>query len=208
VSSRYETASLHSDPRGGVIMKRAVEKYWVSALICVVLLLCFSVACQDKAAMAELEKFRAQAKLEEVNKDLAKRVMEALNKEDLVALKELMAPEFVRYSPSTTIDIHSLDEFSEFVKMLHSSLPDIHLSIEESYAAGDRVTIRYLMSATHTGEFMGMPATGNKLGTSGVLIFRIENGKVAEIREEYDSVGFMQQLGMELRPKEVKKKSN
>lgn len=53
---------------------------------------------------------------------------------------------------------------------------------------------------------MGMPATGNKLGTSGVLIFRIENGKVAEIREEYDSVGFMQQLGMELKPIAAEKK--
>lgn len=55
---------------------------------------------------------------------------------------------------------------------------------------------------------MGFPATGNKIGTSGILIFRIKNGKVGEIREEYDSVGFLQQFGMELRPKEVKKKSN
>ena len=61
------------------------------------------------------------------------------------------------------------------------------------------------MRGTHQGEFAGIPATGNKLGTSGILIFRIENGKVAEIREEFDSVGFMQQLGMELKPKAVKK---
>jgi steroid delta-isomerase-like uncharacterized protein len=169
------------------------------------LLLCLTFACQDKAAMAELEKSRAQAKLGEANKDLAKHVMGALNKGDLVIIKELMVPEFVRYSPSITIDIHSLEEFSEFVRTLHSSLPDIHLSIEESYAAGDRVIIRYLMMATHPGEFMGMPATGNKLGTSGILIFHIENGKVTEIREEYDSVGFMQQLGMEIKPKEAKK---
>jgi predicted ester cyclase len=62
------------------------------------------------------------------------------------------------------------------------------------------------MTATHQGEFQGFPATGNKIGTTGILIFRIDKGKVVEIREEYDSVGFMQQFGMELKPNEAKKK--
>jgi steroid delta-isomerase-like uncharacterized protein len=174
-------------------------------VVFLVILVCFTFSCQNKAEKAELEKFRAREKLEEQNKALAKRVMEAVNKGDLDAIKELTVPEFIRYSPSTTIDIRSLEEFVEFVKMLHRGLPDINISIEESYAEGDKVISRYLMRATHQGEFQGIPATGNKLGTSGILIFRIENGKVAEIREEFDSVGFMQQLGMELKPKEVKK---
>jgi steroid delta-isomerase-like uncharacterized protein len=189
-------------------MKSIESRAWLLALVGLVLLLCFAFACRDKAAMAELEKFRAQAKAEEENKDLAKRVIDALNEGDVGAIKELAAPEFVRYSPSTTVDIHSLEEFTEFVKVIHQGLSDLHIGIEESYAEGDRVICRYLMKATHQGEFMGFPATGNKIGTSGILIFRIKNGKVGEIREEYDSVGFLQQFGMELRPKEVKKKSN
>jgi steroid delta-isomerase-like uncharacterized protein len=176
------------------------------SVINLVFLLCFIVACQDKAAMAELEKFRTQAKVQEENKALARGLIEALNKGDGDAIKELATPEFVRYSPSTTIDMHSLGEFVEFVKMIHRALPDLHISIEESYAEGDRVIQRYLMKATHQGEFQGFPGTGNKIGTSGILIFRIANGKVAEIREEFDSVGFMQQFGMELKPKEAKKK--
>jgi steroid delta-isomerase-like uncharacterized protein len=174
-------------------------------VVSLVLLLCFTFSCQNKAEKAELEKFKAQAKLEEQNKVLAKRLMEAVNKGDFDTIKELTAPQFVRYSPSTTIDIRSLEEFIEQVKMIHRGLPDININIEESYAEGDRVTSRYIMRGTHQGEFDGIPATGNKLGTSGILIFRIENGKVAEIREEFDSVGFMQQLGMELKPKGVKK---
>jgi steroid delta-isomerase-like uncharacterized protein len=177
-----------------------------SYAIPLVLVLCFAFACRDKAAMAELEKFRAQAKVEEENKDLAKRVIGALNEGDIDTIQELVAPEFVRYSPSTTIDIHSLEEFVEFVKMIHRGLPDINISIEESCAEGDRVVSRYLMTATHQGEFQGFPATGNKIGTTGILIFRIDKGKVVEIREEYDSVGFMQQFGMELKPNEAKKK--
>ena len=49
---------------------------------------------------------------------------------------------------------------------------------------------------------MGIPATGNKIESSGILIARIENGKVVEQREEFDMMGFMQQLGMELKPRE------
>jgi steroid delta-isomerase-like uncharacterized protein len=174
-------------------------------IIPLVILFCFTFSCQNKAEKAELEKFRAEAKVEEQNKALVKRAMEAVSKEDFDTIKELIAPEFVRYSPSTTIDIRSLEEFVELVKMIHRGLPDINISIEESYAEGDMVISRYIMRATHQGEFAGIPATGNKAEGSGILIFRIENGKVVEIREEFDMVGFLQQLGMELKPKEVKK---
>jgi steroid delta-isomerase-like uncharacterized protein len=174
-------------------------------IVPLVLVFCFTIACQDKAAVAELAEFKAQAKVEEQNKVLAKRVMEAVNNEDLDTIKNFMASRFVRYSPSTTVDIRSLEEFIEVVKAIHRGLPDINISIEESYAEGNRVMFRYVMRGTHRGEFAGIPATGNKLETSGMLIFRIENGKVEEVREEFDSVGFMQQLGMELKPKEVKK---
>jgi steroid delta-isomerase-like uncharacterized protein len=182
-------------------MKSNERRAWYLALMGLVLLLCLAFACQDKTAMAELEKFRAQAKVEEENKDLAKRVIGALNKGDVDTIQELVAPEFVRYSPSTTIDIHSLGEFVEFVKVIHQGLPDLNINIEESYAEGNRVIQRYLMRATHLGEFLGFPGTGNKIQTSGILIFRIENGKVVDAREEYDSVGFMRQFGMELKPK-------
>jgi steroid delta-isomerase-like uncharacterized protein len=174
-------------------------------VVSLVILLCFTFSCQNKDEKAELEKFRAQAKVEEQNKTLAKRVMEAVNKGDFDTIKELMAPEFVRYSPSTTIDIRSLEEFVELVKMIHRGLSDINIRIEESYAEGDRVTSRYIMRGTHQGEFQGIPATGNKVEGSGILIFRIENGKVVEIREEFDMVGLLQQLGMELKPKAAKK---
>lgn len=178
-------------------------------LLCIiplVLVFCFTIACQDKAAMAELEKYRAQAKVEEQNKALARRVMEAVNKGDLASIKELIVPEFVEYSPSTTIAMRSLEEFIEHVKMVHRGLPDISISIEEPCAEGNIVTSRYTMSGTHQGEFLGIPPTGNKLKASGMLIFRIENGKVVELREEFDSVGLLQQLGMELKPIAAKKK--
>jgi len=180
-----------------------MKKYFYAVPL--VLLLCFTFACQNKAEKAELEKFRTQAKVEEQNKAIVNRMWEAWNKEDLDTIKELMAPEFVRYIPSNSIDIRSPEERVAFIKAHHTAFPDANISIEELYADGDRVIYRFIMRGTHQGEWKGIPATGNKFEMSGIGILRIADGKVVELREEPDRLGRMMQLGMDLKPKEVKK---
>ena len=176
-----------------------------SLVVSLVLLLCFVFSCQNKVEKAELEKFRAQAKVEEENKAVVNRMWEAWNKGDIDTIKELMAPEFVRYIPSNSIDIRSPEERVAFIKAHHIAFPDANINIEELYADGDRVIYRFIMRGTHQGEWKGVPATWNKFEMSGIGILRIENGKVVELREEPDRLGRMMQLGMELKPKEVKK---
>ncbi len=169
------------------------------------LILCFMIGCQDKAAMAELEKYRVQAKLEEQNLAIANRAWEASSKGDFETLKELGTPEYLWYLPSNSTKPISREEAIEKAKRLHSAFPDISFSIEELIAAEDKVIFRYIMRGTHQGEFAGIPATGNKVEISGILIGRIENGKIVEEREEMDMLGLFMQLGMELKPKEVPK---
>jgi steroid delta-isomerase-like uncharacterized protein len=174
-------------------------------VIPLVFLLCFAFGCQDKEAMAELEKFKAQAAVEEQNKEIVKREWELESKGDYEAFKELFAPEYVLYSPSATPKPGSLEETIETIKMIFKGFPDSSWTIEELFAVGDRVITRWIYKGTHEGEFMGIPPTGNKLEISGILITRIENGKIVEEREDYDTLGAMQQLGMELKPKEAEK---
>jgi steroid delta-isomerase-like uncharacterized protein len=175
-------------------------------VVSLVLLLSFVFGCQNKAEKAELEKFRTQAKVEEKNKAVVNRMWEAWNKEDIDTIKELMAPEFVRYIPSNSIDIRSPEERVAFIKAIHVAIPDVNFSVAELYADGDRVIYRFIMRGTHQGEWKGAPATGKKFEISGIGILRIENGKVVELREEPDRLGHMMQLGMELKPKDVEKK--
>jgi len=174
-------------------------------IIPLVILLCFMVGCQDKEAMAELEEMKAQAELEEQNKELARKMFEAWGKGDFETYKELLAPDFVFYFPSRSTKPWSQEELKEFAKMYRKAFPDISWSMEELIATKDKVIIRFIERGTHEGEFQGIPATGNKYETSGILISRIENGKVDEQREEFDMLGMMQQLGMELKPKEEEK---
>ena len=174
-------------------------------VILLVFLLCFTLGCQDKEAMAELEEMKAQAEVEEKNKELARKMMEAWGKGDFVSYKELLAPDFVFYFPSNSSNPMSQEELIEFAKMYRKAIADISWSMEELIASEDKVIIRFIEKGTHVGEFMGIPATGNKYETSGIGIIRIENGKIVEMREEFDMLGLYQQLGMELKPKEAKK---
>ena len=178
-------------------------------LFCIVpliLLFSFTLACQDKAAMAELEKFNAQAKLEEQNKALLSRMWEMWNKGNFEAWKQVHADEYVYYSPSNSTKGLSREETIEMGKAFFRSFPDATTSIEELIVAGDQVITRWILRGTHKGEYAGIPTTGNKVENSGIMITRIENGKIVEDKEDYDTFGMMTQLGMELKPIDAKKK--
>jgi steroid delta-isomerase-like uncharacterized protein len=154
------------------------------------------VGCQDKEAMAEIE---------EQNKELVRRYVEELNKGNIGLFNELCAPEYGYYSPSNSPKPLSKQEIFEFLEMVFRAFPDINWGIKELFAAGDRVITWYIVTGTNEGEFQGIPATRNKINISSFIMYRFKDGKIVEEREEYDALGFMQQLGMELVPKEGEK---
>jgi len=131
-------------------------------IIPLVILLCFTFGCQDKETIAELEEMKAQAEVEEQNKALVTRYVEAWNTGDFEAFKEVLAPDYAYYLPSRSTKPMSLEETIEMFKMLRKAFPDISWSIEELIATEDKVIIRVIERGTHEGEFMGIPATGNK----------------------------------------------
>ncbi|MFC2161930.1 ester cyclase [Acidobacteriota bacterium] len=168
------------------------------------LILCFMVGCQDKEAMAELEVFKAQIEVEGQNKELAHKWLEAWNNADFEAFDELLAPGFALYYPSRNTEPISREETVKMGKMLKKSFPDISWSLEELIVTENKAVFRLIERGTHEGEFLGIPATGNKHEMSAIWISRIDNGKIVEQREDFDMLGLYQQLGMELKPKEKK----
>ena len=171
------------------------------------MILCFMVGCQDKAAMAELEEFKAQAAVEEQNKALAMRFLEASNSGDLEAVKEIFSPDYIVHQ--TEGQDASLEEVIESNKILMQqqklASPDMTFVNEDTIVKGDKVVLLNTWRGTHTGDIEGLPATGNELKGRSILILRFENGKIAESWQETNVLRFMQQLGYELKPPEVKK---
>jgi steroid delta-isomerase-like uncharacterized protein len=161
---------------------------------------CFMVGCQDKAAKAELEKFRAQIEVEEYNKTLVKQYYDAFSKGDIETLKEILSPDYVWHSGFEPD--FSLEETLEDIKKQMVKYSNRTYSVEDLIAEGNKVVVRYINRGVHTGDVEGFPATGNKFKASAIEIMRIEGGKIVESWEEYDDLGHYYQLGMELKPKE------
>jgi steroid delta-isomerase-like uncharacterized protein len=73
---------------------------------------------------------------------------------------------------------------------------DGHWTIEDLFSAGDRVVVRWTGSGTHVGEVSGIPPTGKPIRVDVISIHRMADGKIAETWEVWDTLGFLQQLGV------------
>jgi steroid delta-isomerase-like uncharacterized protein len=166
------------------------------------MILCFMVSCQDKEAMAELETMKAQAAVEEQNKESVQNFLEELDKGNAEIINELYASDVISHSPSGSTDPTSPEELIEMTKMFYSAFPDLNHSIGGLIASGDKVVVRATVRGTHKGEFAGIPSTGNEIEFSFIAIVRFEDGRIVEEWQETDMLGLMTQLGMELRLKE------
>lgn len=131
----------------------------------------------------------------EAHKALIRRYREANNQNNLDALDTIVAQDIISHS-----SLPGLPDGLEGGKHAHAafmeSFPDTQTTTDQLIAEGDRVVERFTARGTHTGAFMGMPATGKSFTVTGMSIFRIANGKIVEHWGENDGVGLMMQLGM------------
>jgi steroid delta-isomerase-like uncharacterized protein len=163
------------------------------------------VGCQDKEAMAELEEFKAQAAVEEQNKELIRNLYEQWHSRNIDALTEMHAPNAKYNHPSAGATPIPFEKALDAMQMYWQAFPDLTLTVEDIIAEGDKVVVRFIGRGTHQGDLGGIPAKGVKTEASGIEIYHFKDGKIIEVWEISDALGLMQQLGMELRPKEGEK---
>lgn len=82
-----------------------------------------------------------------------------------------------------------------FVQMVHDALSDMESTTERILVDGDQVAWRWRARARHTGEFMGVPPSGNEVEVTGNDIGIMRDGKLAELWAELDMLSVMTQLG-------------
>ncbi|WP_426061846.1 ester cyclase [Hymenobacter sp. B1770] len=76
------------------------------------------------------------------------------------------------------------------------AFPDVQFTVHELLAENDKVTARWSYEATHTGSFLGQAATERQVTDQGINIFRIQDGRIAEMWMSGDSLGLLKQLGV------------
>lgn len=90
----------------------------------------------------------------------------------------------------------TLEGLKQALPAFRQGFPDMQVTEFESWEDNGTVADRVVWTATHTGDFMGIPATGKQIKVSEIHINRFANGKLAERWGNWDQMGMMQQLGV------------
>lgn len=135
--------------------------------------------------------------MSEQNKAIARRMIEEVwNKHNIGLADQLVASNYVGHDPATPGDIRGIEGFKKFFHTYSSAFPDQRFTIEDLIAEGDRVVTRWTVEATHRGELQGIQPTQKRVRVTGVIVSRIEQGRVVEDYINWDALGLMQQLGV------------
>jgi len=131
----------------------------------------------------------------EENKAIARRLVEEVqNQHNIHAMDELYSPDYVNHAAHGVPP--TLEGSKQFFSMLFAAFPDLHLTIHDQIAEGDKVVTHKTMSGTHQGAFVGMPATGKHMTLDVLEILQIDGGKIVGYRVFFDRLSLMHQLGL------------
>ena len=129
----------------------------------------------------------------EDNKTLVQRFFEeVINQRNVAALDQFISPNGVNH----TVPHGMPQEPGQFLSLYLNAFPDVKATVEDVLADGDKVMVRVSYRGTHHGAFRGIPPTGRQITVTGLNIFRITNGKLAEHWGLADRLSVLQQLGV------------
>jgi len=132
----------------------------------------------------------------DANKAIARRIFDEIaNNRKMDVVDELFSTGYI-YHESSGHELHGPEGFKQLMSHPHSAFPDFHITAEDFIAEGDKVVCRFTIKGTHNGVLMGIPPTGKPFTMTGIVIYRIVDGKVIEHWENMDFLGMMQQIGV------------
>ena len=122
--------------------------------------------------------------------------VDGLNRGDVSVADNVFANDCVIHINGSPEQDLSLDGFKQMMSGLLAAFPDVHLTIEDQIAAGDRVATRWVAVGTNSAPFGSVPATGRWVRVDGLVLDRLVEGRVVERWEQWDQMGLMHQLGL------------
>src|SRR6476469_1129527 len=124
---------------------------------------------------------------------------EVWGKGNLDLTHEILAEDFVRHGPDIEGgQINGREAFKGLVTAYRTGIPDLDVPIIEQFEIGDRVITSWRVTGTNTGPVLGQDPTGRTFEITGQHILRVADGRVVEEWVAYDSLGLVQQLGLQL----------
>lgn len=109
---------------------------------------------------------------------------------------EILAADFVIHAPGYLPEwTQGPEGTKQLAAAIIEGIPDRRIEHYETIAEGELVMVRWSMTGTHGGELMGLPATGRPIEVTGFDLFRVEDGRLAELWQNWDQLGLLQQIG-------------
>ena len=146
----------------------------------------FFVGCKNESA--EREKI-AQANIDSYSKTWEL----VINEGKVDVLDTAYAPEIVLH---TVPEIKGIEKAKAYYANFVTGFSNRQFIVKDMFAQGDKVTKYWQFKGTHSGNFMGIPATGKTVDIEGCTIARMVNGKIVEERDFMDNMSFLKQLGL------------
>ncbi|MGQ0576933.1 MAG: ester cyclase [Pseudonocardia sp.] len=132
---------------------------------------------------------------QERNKALVRAsVAEVWERADPAAVERFYAAD-LRYADPGAPQITDRDSLTGLVAAIGTAFTGTRFELHDLVAEGDTVVKRFTFTATHTGEFAGIPATGVTVRVPGMSVYRLRDGQIVDGANQIDMLGFLQQLG-------------
>lgn len=130
-------------------------------------------------------------------KDTSRAFFEEIwNKGDLEAVTKYVAPEYVLYDPiAPGGKVQGIDALKMYVTTFRTAFPDLKFTIHDIVAEADHTAVRWSVSGTHKGEFMGIAPTLKSGTITGITFSKIVDGKTVESHVSRDDLTMFQLLG-------------
>ena len=127
-------------------------------------------------------------------KDSIRRMFdEAINLGKLEVIDELFHPDFQTVTPQGSFDLQG---FKDYVVAWRTGFPDVHCEVSDLIEEGDRIAWRVRATGTHTGDFMGIPATGRSIDYDSLNIGTFKDGRAWRHQVVMEDAKMMTQLGL------------
>jgi steroid delta-isomerase-like uncharacterized protein len=123
---------------------------------------------------------------------LADLYVEMINTHDPDLVDRFVAEEYVNHNAFVA---DGREANRQFWAVFFTGLPDVSVTREDLVISGDRVVGRFIYRGTHTGDLMGIPATGKPVEMRSIDIWRVQNGMFVEHWDELNLMQVFQQIG-------------
>ena len=93
-------------------------------------------------------------------------------------------------------NIVGIDGFKAYYNNYLTGFSEVTFTILDAFGQGDKIVKHWRFQGKHTGEFFGIPPTGNTVNVEGVTLVKMKDGKIAQEQDFFDNLVFYQQLGL------------